>query len=312
MQTGEFAEAPVSNLWQRLVRGARRVWQRADWTDIAGSDWQDRAMSMEASDDFHAKQGRSTCRVTLPVDSRVLGVYLKRSYQSLWWRSWLAILFPNWGWSAGWQEWRNLRWAQSQGLPVPESLAVAEFIGPWGKLQSFLAVEELASMVRLHEAVPLAAANMNSGMFERWKRGLTLELARLTRLMHDRCRFHKDLYLSHFFIPRSALAGPIADWRGQVYLIDFHRLRHHPFTWPLWQSKDLGQMLFSSQVAGITARDRLRFWHYYLQMNSRDRWLRPLVLFKNWTYQRHRNRKLRRAASRKLVFSRQDSSLRRH
>ena len=47
---------------------------------------------------------------------------------------------------------------------------------------------------------------------------------------------------------------------------------------------------------GVSARDRLRFWRYYLRMNNRDRWLRPLVLFKNWTYQRHRNRKQRRMA----------------
>ena len=294
MQIDEFAEVPVSNLWQRLVHGARRVWQRADWLNLAGSNWQDRAMSMEAADDFHAKQGRSTCRMTFQIHGERLGVYLKKSYQSPWWRGWLATLFPNWGWSAGWQEWRNLLWAQNQGVPVPEPLAVAEIVGPWGKLQSFLAIEELAGMVRLHEAVPLAAAGMDSRMFENWKRGLTFELARLTRLLHDRCRFHKDFYLSHFFIPRSALGGPVVDWRGQVYLIDFHRLYHHPFTWPLWQAKDLGQLLFSSQIAGITARDRLRFWRCYLSMNRRDRWLRPLVLFKNWTYQRHRNRKQRR------------------
>ena len=149
-------------------------------------------------------------------------------------------------------------------------------------------------MVRLHTAVSLAAANMDAETFETWKRGLILELARLTRLLHDRCRFHKDLYLSHFFIPRSAVSDSVPDWHGQVYLIDFHRLGHHHLTWPLWQAKDLGQLLFSSQIPGVTNRDRLRFWRCYLSMNRRDRWLRPLVLFKNWTYQRHRNRKQRR------------------
>jgi heptose I phosphotransferase len=189
-----------------------------------------------------------------------------------------------------------LLWAKSQGVPIPEPVAVGEFIGPWGKLQSFLAIDELVDMVRLHEAIPQAAANLDPAMFETWKRGLIFELARLTRLLHDRRRFHKDFYLSHFFIPRSAL-GPVTDWHGQVYLIDFHRLSYHPFTWPLWQAKDLGQLLFSSQISSVTARDRLRFWHCYLRMKRRDRWLRPLVLFKNWTYQRHRNRKQRRAAA---------------
>jgi Lipopolysaccharide kinase (Kdo/WaaP) family len=150
-------------------------------------------------------------------------------------------------------------------------------------------------MIRLHEAIPLAAKILDCKAFNLWKRGLISELARLTRLLHDRRRFHKDFYLSHFFIPRSAI-GQIADFRGQVYLIDFHRLRHHPMTWPLWQAKDLGQLLFSSQLAGVTARDRLRFWKYYRGNEGRGGWLRSLILFKDWTYQRHRTRKQRRAA----------------
>jgi heptose I phosphotransferase len=295
MKQGKFANHFCAGLRQRLVHGARQVWHTTHWTAFLGSDWEDRAMSMQATDDFHAKEGRSTCRVVFEKDGRRLGAYLKRHERLPWWRRWMATLFPSGGWSPAWQEWRHLQWAKEQGVPVPESLAVAEFIGPWWKLQSFLAVEELAGMVRLHEAVPLAEAQMNPRAFELWKRGLIAELARLTRLLHDRRRFHKDLYVSHFFIPRGVIR-PVSDWRGQVHLIDFHRLHYHPFTWPLWQAKDLGQLLFSSQLPGITGRDRLRFWRSYLQGNTRDGWLRHLILFKDWTYRRHRNRKQRRAA----------------
>jgi heptose I phosphotransferase len=224
-----------------------------------------------------------------------LGVYLKRHYRLPWWRGLLATLFPAAGWSPAWQEWRHLQWAKGHGLLVPDTLAVAEFIGPWCRLQSFLAIAELTDMIRLHEAIPLAAELLNPQGFDLWKRGLIAELARLSRLLHDRRRFHKDFYISHFFISRSAV-GPVSDWRGQVYLIDFHRLRHHPVTWPFWQAKDLGQLLFSSQVLGVTARDRLRFWKCYRGNEGRGGWLRPLILFKDWTYQRHRTRKRRRAA----------------
>jgi heptose I phosphotransferase len=295
MPTEEFSKISAGNLWSRLMRGVRRVWQRSVWSAFAGFDWEERAMSIEPTDDFHAKQGRSTCRVVFEANGRKLGVYLKRHYRLPWWRGWMATLLPGRGWSPAWQEWRHLQWAEDQGLAVPETLAVAEFIGPGGALQSFLAIEELTGMVRLHEAVPLAAARLDPKTFNSWKRGLIMELARLTRLLHDRRRFHKDLYVSHFFILRSAI-GQVADWRGQVYLIDFHRLRYHPFTWPLWQAKDLGQLLFSSQVTGITPRDRLRFWYFYLGQHGQGRWLWPLVLFKNWTYQRHKLRKQRRAA----------------
>jgi len=281
--------------WQRFIHGACRFWQRPDWSVFAGPDWLDRALTLEPTDDFHAKQGRSTCRVVLQARGQKLGVYLKRHYRLPWWRGLLAAIFPEVGWSPAWQEWRHLQWAQNQGLSVPETVAAAEFIGPWCKLQSFLAIEELTDMIRLHEAIPLAATHMDRQTFAGWKRGLVSELARLTQLLHSRRRFHKDLYLSHFFIPRSAI-GRVADWRGQVYLIDFHRLRHHPVTWPLWQAKDLGQLLFSSQLPGVTARDRVRFWRLYRGIEGRDGWLRSLILFKDWTYQRHRSRKRRRAA----------------
>lgn len=295
MRSSKFANESASNLWQRLVWGARRVWQRADWPNFAGLDWEDRALAIEPTDDFHTKQGRSTCRVVFQANGKKLGVYLKRHYRLPWWRGWLATLFPSGGWSPAWQEWCHLQWAKKQGVSVPETAAVAEFIGPWGALQSFLAIEELAGMVRLHEAVALAAAQLDPKTFEYWKRGLIMELARLTRLLHDRRLFHKDLYLSHFFIPRNAI-GRVDDWRGQVYLIDFHRLRHHPFTWPLWQAKDLGQLLYSSQLTAVTGRDRLRFWRAYLGNEGQGRWLRTLVLFKDWEYQRHYSRKKRRAA----------------
>jgi heptose I phosphotransferase len=292
MQSAGFTDG---NLWQRLVRGTHRLWQRADWSVWAGPDWKKRAMAMEATDDFHTKQGRSTCRVVFEANGRKLGVYLKRHYRLPSWRGWLAAIFPNRGWSPGWREFRALQWAEMQGLSVPATLAVAEFIGPYGALQSFLAIEELSGMVRLHEATPLACAWMNPMDFQIWKRGLIVELARLTRLLHDRGRYHKDFYISHFFIPRSAI-GPVSEWKGQVYLIDFGRLQYHPITWPIWQAKDLGQLLFSSQVPGVTPRDRLRFWRCYLKGSGRIGWLRHLILFKDWTYQRHYNRKKRRAA----------------
>ena len=48
---------------------------------------------------------------------------------------------------------------------------------PGGRLQSFLAVEELTDMLPLHEAVPLAHRNLAPDDFARWKRGLTAALA---------------------------------------------------------------------------------------------------------------------------------------
>jgi heptose I phosphotransferase len=249
-------------------------------------------MQMPVTDDFHAKQGRSTGRLLLPAAGRRLGVYLKRHYRLPWWRGLLAALWPGRGWSPAVEEYRHLQWARDIGLPVPASVAVGEFLGPWGRLQSFLAVEELADMLPLHRAVPLAERRLDPQTFLRWKRSLIAEMARVARLLHDHRLFHKDFYFCHFYIARED-TGVIPEWRGRVFLIDLHRLGHHPLTWRLWQSKDLAQLLYSSDVAGVTARDRLRFWRLYLgggRATWKTRWLRRLVMLRWRRYVRHNAR----------------------
>ena len=136
-------------------------------------------------------------------------------------------------------------------------MAGAEYIGPGWRLQSVLALEELADMLPVNEALPLAAKRLSrQAISENWKRGLTIELARLTNVLHRQNHFHKDLYLCHFYIPEAfTRLAPV--WRDQVYMIDFHRLAAHPLTWPAWQVKDLAELLYSSSVEGVEAHDPL-------------------------------------------------------
>jgi hypothetical protein len=177
---------------------------------------------------------------------------------------------------------------------VPRVVAAGEYIGPWGRLQSFLAIEELTDMQPLHEAIPAAASQLDAPTFRQWKRGLITEVARLTRELHQGRSFHKDLYLCHFYIPGADTAA-VPHWYRRVHLIDLHRLGRHPWTWRLWQIKDLGQLLYSSEIRGIDARDRLHFWRQYLGSAQRgrwvNRWLRWCILFKWRRYRRHNARK---------------------
>jgi heptose I phosphotransferase len=275
-----------------------RVLARADWTALNGVDWPEHIMQQELTDDFHAKQGRSTARWVLQAGGRQLAVYLKRHYRLAWWRGLAATLWPGGNWSPAMQERHNLEWALAQGLPVPAVVAAGEFLGPRGRLQSFLAIEELTGMLPLHEAIPLAAQQLDSTAFRDWKKGLTRELARLARFLHDRHAFHKDFYLCHFFIAR-ADTNKVPVWTNRVYMIDFHRLALHPFTHGFWRSKDLGQLLYSSDLPGIDARDRLRFWRAYLG-DDRHTWrgslLRQLVLLRGRLYRRHNARGAAHAA----------------
>ncbi len=281
------------SLWRRMTRGTTRLRQSSTWERFAGPGWADRILDLDVSDRFHAKQGRTTARAVFTANGETLAVYLKRHYVLPRWLGWLTALWPARNWSPAFQEWDHLQWARAAGLPAPRPVAAGEFLAPWGRLQSFLAVEELADMLSLHEAVPEAAARLDAATFLRWKRGLIAEMARICREMHRRRRFHKDLYLCHFFIPRSELTRPPDNWRGRVFLIDFHRLKRQPLLWFLGQLKDLAQLLYSSEVAGVTDRDRLYFWRVYRGDRSFGV-LRRLILFKGRRYRRHNER--RRAA----------------
>jgi Lipopolysaccharide kinase (Kdo/WaaP) family len=275
--------------WQRLVRGVRRLYARSDWSDFAGHDWPDHIMQAIVTDDLNAKQGRSTGRWPLEAGDKQLVVYLKRHYQLAWWHGFMATLWPSGDWSPAMQERRNLEWALEQGLPVPNIVAAGEFLGPWGKLQSFLAVEELTNMLPLHQAIPLAARQLDPAAFRAWKAGLTREVARLARFLHDRNFFHKDLYLCHFFVSHVDTTS-VPTWTNRVFMIDFHRLAHHSFPRAFWMTKDLGQLLYSSEVEGIDARDRLRFWRAYLGPRRHlrlGRWLRRIVLMRGRRYREH-------------------------
>jgi heptose I phosphotransferase len=282
----------IFSWWRRLWGHEAQFHCRADWPAWTGVDWREHIMNVVLTDDFHAKQGRSTGRWQLHRQGQTLSVYLKRHYRLPRWRGLLATVWPGGHWSPAMEEFTHLEWARRQGVPVPEPLAAGEFIGPWGRLRSFLAVKELTGMLPLHQAIPRAADYLPSARFRRWKQGLIAEIARLSRLLHDRRRFHKDLYLCHFYVASEDI-GRLSDWAGRVRMIDFHRLGHHPATAIFWRAKDLAQLLFSSDVAGVGIRDRLHFWRCYLGGERRSLvvWLlRRWVLFRWRLYRRHADR----------------------
>lgn len=301
------------SLWGRLVFGICRWSHRADWPRFAGVDWAKRIMDQSVTDRFNVKQGRSTGRWILEEAAELgqrtqrLPVFLKRHYELPRWHGWLATLWPWRTWSPAWQEWRHLHWARRQGLHVPRPVAAAEYLGPWGKLRSVLAVEELSGMMSLQEAIPLAAVRQSALAFRRWKHTLVAEIARTTRMLHDRGCFHKDLYLCHFFIARDDTnAIPAEGWRGRLFLIDLHRLGHHSLTRKIWQTKDLAELLYSSDILGVDGRDRLAFWRAYRgegPHRPRCSCLRRFILYR-WRRYRHHNARTRQTKREGLSWTR--------
>ncbi len=83
---------------------------------------------------------------------------------------------------------------------MPEVVAAGEHIGPGTDLTSFLMVAELTDCEPLNESLPRLADRLEAKAFDRFKRILIEELARMTANLHAARVFHKDLYLCHFFL----------------------------------------------------------------------------------------------------------------
>jgi tRNA A-37 threonylcarbamoyl transferase component Bud32 len=271
-----------------------RVASIEEFAEFAGPDWVATVLTDPSPEELHAKQGRTISLWTLTAnDGRTLRMYLKRHFRLPRWHGWLAKLLPGRAWSPGLQEWHNLNWATANGIPVARPIAAAEFRGPWGRLQSFLAVEELANQLPLHQAIPLAFNTLTPSDFALWKRRLIAELARLSRELHRRSAFHKDLYLCHFYLPEADCTRVPDEFQNRVSMIDFHRLSRHRLGKVWFQVKDLGQLLFSTDgVAGLTNRDSVRFWKLYREGDWHDarrprEWIRGAILKKWKLYRRH-------------------------
>lgn len=268
------------------MSGAWRAWHADDWpADLTG----DAVMTANVRDRFHAKQGRTIARWTLsggPV------VFIKRHYRHRLLRGWLARV--GLARSDAWQEADHIAWAKSNGYRVPRVVAVGQHVAWFGRLQGYLATEELTGMLPLHEAIPLAQTRLSPVAFAAWKRGLTLALAAIVARLHGSAHFHKDLYLCHFYIPTRMTHYVPGGWADNLVMIDLHRLGHHPLSAAWWRLKDLAQLLYSSDVAGLSARDRIRFWRAY--GGSRRTWLRRLILVRYRNYRRHNAARKARAA----------------
>jgi heptose I phosphotransferase len=274
------------SLLQRLTRGSRWVWLSDDYRAALPPDLGDRVMSIESSDRYHAKQGRSTARVRFDSDFGTLSVYLKRHDRLPWSSRVAALVYPTGRHTPGAAEWSHLEHARSLGVRVPDAVAAGERIGPWGTLQSFLMVAELVGQRELNEIIPELAASLPAVEFARLKRALAREMAEIAARLHNASVYHKDFYLCHFFLDLSQTSRN----GHRLTLIDLHRLGRHRLSAFRWRWKDLAQLLFSTfGVAGLDDRDRLRFWSHYRRLARLrlPRWQLRMVRLKADRYVAH-------------------------
>jgi heptose I phosphotransferase len=279
--------AHARTLRDRLTRGSRWYWTSDDYRAALPDDLAEGVLAIQSSDRLHAKQGRSTARVRFDSPYGSLSVFLKRHFRLPWMDRLAALVHPAGRHTPGAAEWGHLRRARSLGVNVPDPVAAGEWIGPWGRLQSFLMVAELDGC-ELHEALPQLRERLGPLAFEQFKRELVVEMAGMAARLHAANLYHKDLYLCHFFIDPDR-PGPAGE---RLTLIDLHRLAEHRWWATRWRAKDLGQLLFSTfdlEEGLITDRDRLRFWSHYqrLQKLNRPAFERRWIERKAALYRRH-------------------------
>jgi heptose I phosphotransferase len=137
--------------------------------------------------------------------------------------------------------------------------------------QSFVVTEALEETISLEdfcadweEAPPATKAEL------RFKRALINKLAEVSRRMHESGMNHRDYYLCHFLLDRSAEAMKDSVSMPRLSLIDLHRVQIRKRTPLRWIVKDIGGLYFSSMRIGLTRRDLYRFMMAYKNKCLRD------------------------------------------
>ena len=168
-------------------------------------------------------------------------------------------------------EWRAIQ--RLQRLDVDTMALVGYGERGWNpaRQQSFVITEALEETVSLEdfcadweESPPVTKAEL------RLKRALINKLADVSRRMHEDGMNHRDYYLCHFLLDRSAGAMKDPVSLPRLSLIDLHRVQIRKRTPLRWMVKDIGGLWFSSMRIGLTRRDLYRFMTVYKKKSLRD------------------------------------------
>lgn len=233
------------------------------------------------TDDFVAKQGRSTGRYRIDADGRSLHVYVKKHMRLPWWQRAFApaAAFP------GPSEQANIERVAALGVRVPETI----FAGADGRAAcgSLFATRALDGYLPLHLYIAGPFTKLSPTAQCRRKAALVRRLVDVARKLHDARLHHRDFYLCHFYLHDDADCNDGFD----LVLIDLGRLLESRLA--RWKIKDLAGLLFSSEIDGVSRADRMRFFKQYLGLSKLDAAAKRLarrVEAKAERYRRHNDK----------------------
>lgn len=166
--------------------------------------------------------------------------------------------------SSGLREMRFIRKLALLGIPTMRWVACGQRMRGVLEQRSFGITEAIEGDSLEHLA---ARARSDPSAVPAWteRREIILQLALLTRLLHQSALFHRDLYLSHVFLSRNA-GGEVV-----LHLIDLARMIERRRNRQRWRIKDLASLDYSAPHPLITRADRLRFLYDYLSARGRSK-----------------------------------------
>jgi heptose I phosphotransferase len=118
----------------------------------------------------------------------------------------------------------------------------------------------------------------------RFRRRLLGEVADVVARLHGAGFYHRDLYLSHFFLDDGA------DGDVGLTLIDLQRMIAPRMRRRRWIVKDLAALDYSTPAGAVSVRDRLRWYRRYrgvARLSREDRALLRAVAAKRRRIARH-------------------------
>ncbi len=203
-----------------------------------------------------SRQGRTTLRFIR--DGRA---YFAKLHRGVGWGVLLRYIGQlRWPVTDARNEWRALGELDSIGVPTMRRVALGCRGWSPARRRSFLITEALENTVSLED---LCKQWRGCPPPPGFKRALIAEVARIARQLHAAGLHHRDFYLCHLLLERRS-NGRIADEKTlRLYLIDLHRVRRRRRLPRRWRVKDIAGIYFSSDRAGLTRTDRLRFIQAY-------------------------------------------------
>ncbi len=160
---------------------------------------------------------------------------------------------------------RAIRALENAGVATLSIAGYGQRGGNPARRQSFLVTDELMHTVSLEELGERWRTEPGPAPFK-W--ALIRRVGEIAKAMHDAGVNHRDFYLGHFLIARSAVERH--DATAPLHLIDLHRSQVRARVPRRWRVKDIGGLYFSTARLGLTRRDLLRFVRAYTNMPLRD------------------------------------------